>query len=219
MTRVEQTERGVRAGTAPATPRQQGRSGQAGYSLDTAKRDSSNRGRLGFLQSPTTVILPVLRPTEPRPTCGRPVEEVRRVTLRVATSPQPSQPLVTLFPEIEQSACTDDAEGMNGLGTEEFFRLALGEFGARHEFVNRAAVISGLNEEGNSIEHEHPHALGARLTLFDHLIEDRADVFERARQDEAADRTSVLRKGRTIRAERQEESLFLLGREIEPPAP
>src|SRR5262245_4553721 len=184
MPRVEQTERGVRAGTAPATPRQPRGSGQAGYSLDTAKRDSSNRGRLGFLQSPATVILPVLRPTEPRPTCGRPVEEVRRVAPRVATSPQPSQPLVTLFPVTEPSACPDDAEGMSGLGTEEFFRLALGEFGARHEFVNRAAVISGLNqEEGQPIEHEHLHALGARLTLFDHLIEDRADLFERARQD------------------------------------
>src|SRR5262249_3778917 len=175
MTRVEQTERGVRAGTAPATPRQQWRSGQAGYLLDTAKRDSSNSGRLGFLQSPATVILPVLRPTEPRPTCSRPVEEVRRVALRVATSPQPAQPLVTLFPEIEQSACTDDAEGMSGFGTEEVFLLALGELGERHEFVNRAAVLGGLNEEeGQPIEHEHLHALGARLMLLDHLIEDRA---------------------------------------------
>src|SRR5262249_17057869 len=100
MTRVEQTERGVRAGTAAATPRQPWGSGQAGYSLDTAKRDSSNSGRLGFLQSPATVILPVLRPTEPRPTCGRPVEEVRRVAPRIATSPQTSQPMVTLGPEV-----------------------------------------------------------------------------------------------------------------------
>src|SRR5262245_19777500 len=100
MTRVEQTERGVRAGTAHATPRQPWGSGQAGYSLDTAKRDSSNSGRLGFLQSPATVILPVLRPTEPRPTCGRPVEEVRRVAPRIATSPQTSQPMVTLGPEV-----------------------------------------------------------------------------------------------------------------------
>src|SRR5262249_18988479 len=125
MIRVEQTERGVRAGTAPATPRQPWGSGQAGYSLDTAKRGSSNRGRLGVLQSPATVILPMLRPTEPRPTCGRPVEEVRRVAPRIATSPQTSQPIVTLLPEVEQRACPDEVEGESGLGTEEFFLLAL----------------------------------------------------------------------------------------------
>jgi len=55
--------------------------------------------------------------------------------------------------------------------------------------------------------------------LLDHLIEDRADVFERARQDEAADRTLGRRKGREIRAERQTKGLFLLGWEIGPPAP
>jgi hypothetical protein len=64
---------------------------------------------------------------------------------------------------------------------EELFHLAVGEFGASHECVNRAAVLGGLTqEESEPIEHKQLHALGARLTLIHHLIEDQADVFERS---------------------------------------
>jgi len=52
---------------------------------------------------------------------------------------------------------------------------------ARRTCVNRAAVLGGLTqEESEPIEHKQLHALGARLTLIHHLIEDQADVFERS---------------------------------------
>jgi hypothetical protein len=42
-------------------------------------------------------------------------------------------------------------------------------------------VLGGLTqEESEPIEHKQLHALGARLTLIHHLIEDQADVFERS---------------------------------------
>src|SRR5215468_5047110 len=53
----------------------------------------------------------------------------RRVTLRISASPETSQPIVTLLPEVEKSTCTDDVERVRGLGMEELFHLAVGEFG------------------------------------------------------------------------------------------